>query len=140
MSQCCRKIKDTVQQLASDHKDIHSSVSRVGKAIDRVSRAHGGVCLRLHDRLWLTGPIWSYLSPTHPTRTLTLRSAVLCQMRCGTLGSSSIRFCRQPLWSTCTSRACLVWLKSCARYSSSASDYSHSPFSPFPFLAGLRAY
>lgn len=37
MSQCCRKIKDTVQKLASDHKDIHSSVSRVGKAIDRVS-------------------------------------------------------------------------------------------------------
>lgn len=37
MSQCCRKIKDTVHKLASDHKDIHSSVSRVGKAIDRVS-------------------------------------------------------------------------------------------------------
>lgn len=37
MSQCCRKIKDTVQKLALDHKDIHSSVSRVGKAIDRVS-------------------------------------------------------------------------------------------------------
>ncbi|XP_011925263.1 PREDICTED: protein RMD5 homolog B isoform X2 [Cercocebus atys] len=37
MSQCCQKIKDTVQKLASDHKDIHSSVSRVGKAIDRVS-------------------------------------------------------------------------------------------------------
>lgn len=37
MSQCCRKIKDTVQKLVSDHKDIHSSVSRVGKAIDKVS-------------------------------------------------------------------------------------------------------
>lgn len=37
MSQCCWKIKGTVQKLASDHKDIHSSVSRVGKAIDRVS-------------------------------------------------------------------------------------------------------
>nr|KAF6448634.1 required for meiotic nuclear division 5-like protein B [Rousettus aegyptiacus] len=36
MSQCCQKIKDTVQKLASDPKDIHSSVSRVGKAIDRV--------------------------------------------------------------------------------------------------------
>ncbi|XP_020645833.3 E3 ubiquitin-protein transferase RMND5B [Pogona vitticeps] len=35
MSQCCKKIKDTVQNLASDHKDIHSSISRVGKAIDR---------------------------------------------------------------------------------------------------------
>lgn len=41
MSQCCRKIKDTVQKLASDHKDIHSSVSRVGKAIDRVRMGAG---------------------------------------------------------------------------------------------------
>lgn len=37
MTQCCKRIKDTVQKLASDHKDIHSSVSRVGKAIDKVS-------------------------------------------------------------------------------------------------------
>lgn len=36
MSQCCQKIKDTVQKLASVPKDIHSSVFRVGKAIDRV--------------------------------------------------------------------------------------------------------
>lgn len=36
MTQCCKRIKDTVQKLASDHKDIHSSVSRVGKAIDKV--------------------------------------------------------------------------------------------------------
>ncbi|XP_007889531.1 E3 ubiquitin-protein transferase RMND5B isoform X1 [Callorhinchus milii] len=36
MSQCCKKIKDTVQKLALDHKDIHGSVSKVGKAIDRV--------------------------------------------------------------------------------------------------------
>ncbi|NWX10521.1 RMD5A protein, partial [Caloenas nicobarica] len=35
MTQCCKRIKDTVQKLASDHKDIHSSVSRVGKAIDK---------------------------------------------------------------------------------------------------------
>ncbi|XP_067838313.1 E3 ubiquitin-protein ligase RMND5A isoform X2 [Heptranchias perlo] len=38
LSQCCKRIKDTVQKLASDHKDIHCSVSRVGKAIDRVFR------------------------------------------------------------------------------------------------------
>ncbi|MBN3305581.1 RMD5A protein, partial [Amia calva] len=36
LSQCCKRIKDTVQKLASDHKDIHSSVSRVGKAIDKI--------------------------------------------------------------------------------------------------------
>lgn len=54
MSQCCRKIKDTVQKLASDHKDIHSSVSRVGKAIDRVSTwAH-----------WTAGGApWSWCGP-----------------------------------------------------------------------------
>ncbi|XP_012510128.1 PREDICTED: protein RMD5 homolog B isoform X3 [Propithecus coquereli] len=51
MSQCCRKIKDTVQKLASDHKDIHSSVSRVGKAIDRVSA-------RTNPSLWVGVP-WS---------------------------------------------------------------------------------
>uniref|UniRef100_W5N2S9 Required for meiotic nuclear division 5 homolog B n=1 Tax=Lepisosteus oculatus TaxID=7918 RepID=W5N2S9_LEPOC len=35
MAQCCKNIKDTVQMLASRHKDIHGSVSKVGKAIDR---------------------------------------------------------------------------------------------------------
>ena len=37
MAQCCKNIKETVQMLASRHKDIHGSVSKVGKAIDRVS-------------------------------------------------------------------------------------------------------
>uniref|UniRef100_A0A4W4E6K4 Uncharacterized protein n=1 Tax=Electrophorus electricus TaxID=8005 RepID=A0A4W4E6K4_ELEEL len=37
MAQCCKEIKETVQILASRHKDIHGSVSKVGKAIDRVS-------------------------------------------------------------------------------------------------------
>lgn len=36
MAQCCKNIKETVQMLASRHKDIHGSVSKVGKAIDRV--------------------------------------------------------------------------------------------------------
>ncbi|XP_054890210.1 E3 ubiquitin-protein transferase RMND5B isoform X1 [Poeciliopsis prolifica] len=35
MAQCCKNIKETVQMLASRHKDIHGSVSKVGKAIDR---------------------------------------------------------------------------------------------------------
>lgn len=39
MTQCCKEIKETVQMLASRHKDIHGSVSKVGKAIDRVSRS-----------------------------------------------------------------------------------------------------
>lgn len=37
MAQCCKNIKETVQMLASRHKDIHGSVSKVGKAIDRVN-------------------------------------------------------------------------------------------------------
>ncbi|MGH0141101.1 UNVERIFIED_CONTAM: hypothetical protein FKN15_072544 [Acipenser sinensis] len=37
MGRCCKNIKDTVQRLASSHKDIHGSVSKVGKAIDRES-------------------------------------------------------------------------------------------------------
>ncbi|MBZ3887519.1 Protein RMD5-like protein A [Sciurus carolinensis] len=35
LEKCCKTIKDTVQKLTSDHKDIHSSVSRGGKAIDK---------------------------------------------------------------------------------------------------------
>ncbi|XP_069507650.1 E3 ubiquitin-protein transferase RMND5B [Ambystoma mexicanum] len=50
MSQCCRKIKDTVQKLASDHKDIHSSVSRVGKAIDRNFDAE--ICAVVSNSVW----------------------------------------------------------------------------------------
>lgn len=29
------KVRDTVQRLATDHRDLHSTVSKVGKAIDR---------------------------------------------------------------------------------------------------------
>ncbi|XP_064336216.1 E3 ubiquitin-protein transferase RMND5B isoform X2 [Camelus dromedarius] len=50
MSQCCQKIKDTVQKLASDHKDIHSSVSRVGKAIDR--NFDSEICGVVSDAVW----------------------------------------------------------------------------------------
>ncbi|KAG9338577.1 hypothetical protein JZ751_025635 [Albula glossodonta] len=43
LSQCCKRVKDTVQKLASHHKDIHSSVSRVGKAIDKCSKARAAM-------------------------------------------------------------------------------------------------
>lgn len=29
------KVKETVSRLATDHRDLHSTVSKVGKAIDR---------------------------------------------------------------------------------------------------------
>ena len=35
LSSSIKKIKDSVQTLSCDHKDLHSSVSKVGKAIDR---------------------------------------------------------------------------------------------------------
>ncbi|XP_036096059.1 E3 ubiquitin-protein transferase RMND5B isoform X3 [Molossus molossus] len=50
ISQCCQKIKDTVQKLALDHKDIHSSVSRVGKAIDR--NFDSEICGVVSDAVW----------------------------------------------------------------------------------------
>lgn len=30
------KVKETISRLASEHRDLHSSVSKVGKTIDRV--------------------------------------------------------------------------------------------------------
>ncbi|XP_063221826.1 E3 ubiquitin-protein ligase RMND5A [Bacillus rossius redtenbacheri] len=35
LKQTVNKIRDTVQKLATDHRDLHSTVSKVGKAIDR---------------------------------------------------------------------------------------------------------
>ena len=38
LSEGIKKIKGTISQLSSDHKDLHGSVSKVGKSIDRVWR------------------------------------------------------------------------------------------------------
>ena len=35
LQQAMTKAKDTVQRLATGHRDLHSTVSKVGKAIDR---------------------------------------------------------------------------------------------------------
>lgn len=35
LKQAMTKIRDTVIKLATDHRDLHGTVSRVGKAIDR---------------------------------------------------------------------------------------------------------
>lgn len=37
LKQAMNKVRETVQRLATDHRDLHSTVSKVGKAIDRVS-------------------------------------------------------------------------------------------------------
>lgn len=35
LKQAMTKVKDTVSRLATDHRDLHSTVSKVGKAVDR---------------------------------------------------------------------------------------------------------
>lgn len=35
LKEALERVKDTVQRLAADHRDLHSTVSKVGKAIDR---------------------------------------------------------------------------------------------------------
>lgn len=35
LKQAMTKVRDTVIKLATDHRDLHSTVSKVGKAIDR---------------------------------------------------------------------------------------------------------
>ena len=37
LSEAMEQVKETVNRAASSHRDLHSSVSKVGKAIDRVS-------------------------------------------------------------------------------------------------------
>lgn len=37
LNQSSRKIKDTVSKLATEHKELHGGISKIGKAVDRVS-------------------------------------------------------------------------------------------------------
>ena len=37
LSQCIKKARDTAATLSSGHKELHGTVSKVGKSIDRVS-------------------------------------------------------------------------------------------------------
>ncbi|KPP66358.1 protein RMD5B-like [Scleropages formosus] len=62
MAQCCKNIKDTVQMLASRHKDIHGSVSKVGKAIDRNFDAE--VSAVVAETVWDSPERQKYLSET----------------------------------------------------------------------------
>ncbi|CAF99149.1 unnamed protein product [Tetraodon nigroviridis] len=62
MAQCCKNIKETVQMLASRHKDIHGSVSKVGKAIDRNFDAE--ISAVVAENVWDTPERQKYLSET----------------------------------------------------------------------------
>lgn len=35
-AQCAKKVKDVITCLASEHRDLHGTVSKVGKAVDKV--------------------------------------------------------------------------------------------------------
>ncbi|XP_023213481.1 protein RMD5 homolog A-like isoform X1 [Centruroides sculpturatus] len=35
LTQCAKKVKDVVAKLASEHRDLHGTVSKVGKAVDK---------------------------------------------------------------------------------------------------------
>ena len=37
LNQSSRKVKDTVAKVATEHKELHGGISKIGKAIDRVS-------------------------------------------------------------------------------------------------------
>ena len=37
LSQMVRRVREATSRLGSEHKDLHSAVSKVGKAIDRVN-------------------------------------------------------------------------------------------------------
>ncbi|XP_028668728.1 E3 ubiquitin-protein transferase RMND5B [Erpetoichthys calabaricus] len=62
MSQCCKNIKESLQRLASSHKDIHGSVSKVGKAIDRNFDAE--ISAVVADNVWELQERQKYLSET----------------------------------------------------------------------------
>lgn len=36
MNQTINKVKETIQRITAEHRELHSTVSKVGKAIDRV--------------------------------------------------------------------------------------------------------
>lgn len=37
LNQSSRQVKDTVSKLATEHKELHGGISKIGKAVDRVS-------------------------------------------------------------------------------------------------------
>ena len=68
LRQTMNKIRETVHRIASEHRDLHSTVSKVGKAIDRVSISYYlcwcWVRVYKHYALYLTSQLficWSHL-------------------------------------------------------------------------------
>ena len=36
LNQSSRKVKETVSKIATEHKELHGGISKIGKAVDRV--------------------------------------------------------------------------------------------------------
>ena len=49
LNQCITKVRDNIGKLSFEHKELHGGVSKVGKAIDKVSASSDIVLLS--DRL-----------------------------------------------------------------------------------------
>ena len=49
LSQCVRRAKDALTNLSTNHRDLHGSVSKVGKTVDRVSLSSQYICSKAWD-------------------------------------------------------------------------------------------
>lgn len=94
--------------LASRHKDIHGSVSKVGKAIDRVS-TH---CSSMEYDMARRRPhhVWHAFC-----RTLMQRSVLWWQRMFGTPQRDRNTWARL-LWSICTDKGCSAWQRIFVRW------------------------
>lgn len=92
MAQCCKNIKETVQMLASRHKDIHGSVSKVGKAIDRVRNGY---------RFLFNFPWKCFRTCTSPLACFSVEFRCRDQCRCGRDRVGLPRETEIPEWIHC---------------------------------------
>lgn len=67
LMQTIRKIKEAISRMGQEHKDLHSTVSKVGKSVDRVRKGIYFILLRFCSILWrnsilgqqpVTSPAW----------------------------------------------------------------------------------
>ena len=48
LTQCVKRVREVMMRQSADHRDLHGSVSKVGKAIDRVSQLHVVQCFNFY--------------------------------------------------------------------------------------------
>ncbi len=52
---CGKKVKEGTQRFATEHKELHSCVSKVGKAVDRVCRYQYKFCFIIEENICILG-------------------------------------------------------------------------------------